>query len=404
MDPVRNPYSPNAGAVPEVMVGREAQTESFGILLQRLELDRTSQSMIITGLRGVGKTVLLNRFREIAEGRRWKVIEIEASKHSDQAFARALATAVKATLLQISPRSKWNDKMRRAAEILTSFSLSYSMDGTFSLGWDIKPSAGYADRGSLGLDLTDVFISLGEAAQSAQRGVVLLIDEVQFLLQPELEGLIQAMHKTVQRRLPVTFVGAGLPQIAKLAGDAKSYAERLFKFPQIGSLSDDEASLALTEPAFLEGVEWEGAAVERAVEITQGYPYFLQEIGYQAWEIAENDLITANDIEDAKEAYESKLDGSFFRVRLDRATELQTAYLRAMAELGPQPQSAADVAELLGRESTQVGPTRSQLIEMGLLYTPSHGYAAFTVPDFDKFMLRAVPTLEVPKMRKRRKR
>ncbi len=246
-----------------------------------------------------------------------------------------------------------------------------------------------------------MLVVIGEVAKERERGVAVFIDEVQFLRAQHLESLIQAIHKTVQRKLPITFVGAGLPQIAELAGDAKSYAERLFQFPVIDSLKGEDARKALTEPARDEGVYFEKAAVDLAIEITKGYPYFIQELGYQVWEIAEASPITRLDIEIAREGYEAKLDSSFFRVRLDRATPLQTAYMRAMAELGPAPQKASDVAKVMGRESTQLGPTRAELIDMGLLYTPEHGFAAFTVPDFDKYILRAVPALVVPEIQKR---
>ena len=282
--------------------------------------------------------------------------------------------------------------------------LSVDQEGTFSVTWDVDPSEGYADHGDLGLDLTDVFLAVGEVAREKGTGIVVLIDEVQFLTAVQLESLIQAVHKSVQKKLPVTFVGAGLPQIAELAGDAKSYAERLFKFPRIDSLAPEDARRAIIEPARAEGATFTDDAADLAVSITHGYPYFLQELGYQAWIIARNDIIGRDDVDAAREAYEAKLDSSFFRVRLDRATPLQTAYMRAMAELGPEPQKAADVAARMGRESSQVAPIRSQLIDMGLLYTPQHGYAAFTVPDFDMFMLRAVPELEVPKIHHRRRR
>src|SRR5690606_11964504 len=222
---------------------------------------------------------------------------------------------------------------RRAASVIASFALSVDQQGTWSLAWDVEPEEGFADHGELSLDLTDVLVAIGELAQERERGVAILVDEVQFLSTRQLEALIQAIHKTVQRKLPVTFVGAGLPQIAELAGDAKSYAERLFKFPKIDSLGDEDARLALTEPARSEGVEYETDAVELAIDITRGYPYFIQELGYQVWEIAERTPITRDDVELAQEAYEAKLDSSFFRVRLDRATPLQTAYMRAMAEL-----------------------------------------------------------------------
>ncbi|MFK4481991.1 hypothetical protein ABH929_000721 [Curtobacterium sp. AB7] len=315
-----------------------------------------------------------------------------------------MASLLRSALLQISPRKRWTDRARRAAEVLTAFGMSVDHTGTWSMTWDVEPAEGLADHGDLALDLTDVLVALGQAAQEHGRGVAILVDEVQFLRSAQLEAMIQALHKTVQRKLPITFVGAGLPQIAELAGDAKSYAERLFRFPEIDSLGDDDAREALIRPAELEEASFASDAVDLALEITKGYPYFLQELGYQAWEIAAGPEITADDIDAAREGYLTKLDRSFFRVRLDRATGLQTAYLRAMAELGPDAHKAADVARVLKRESTQLGPTRAELIDMGLLYTPEHGYAAFTVPDFDQFMLRAVPELVVPEVRRRARR
>ena len=404
MDNINNPYTPNAGAAPEVLIGRDGQTEAFSILLQRLKRGRTEQSMIMTGLRGVGKTVLLNRFAELAEMAGWESIELEASKHDETVFRQSIFSKFRAALLHISPRRRWSERARHAAEVLSSFVLSIDQSGTFSVTWDVDPSEGYGDHGDLGLDLTDVFLAVGEVAKEKGTGIVLLIDEVQFLTTVQLESLIQAVHKSVQKKLPITFVGAGLPQIAELAGDAKSYAERLFKFPRIDSLTPEEARQALVGPAETENVSYDEDAVDLAVSLTHGYPYFIQELGYQAWIVASGNHITAEDISTAKEAYEAKLDGSFFRVRLDRATPLQTAYMRAMAELGSEPQKAADVASLMKRESSQVAPIRSQLIDMGLLYTPQHGYAAFTVPDFDKFMMRAVPRLEVPEIHYRRRR
>ncbi|PZE62802.1 ATP-binding protein [Curtobacterium sp. MCPF17_001] len=401
MDSIRNPYTPNAGATPEIIAGRAEQTRSFTVLLERLARGRTEQSMIMTGLRGVGKTVLLNEFADLARQARWEVVEIEASKRGDDRFRQMIASSLRSALLQISPRKRWGERAQRAAEVLTAFSVNVTNEGSWALTWDVEAAEGLGDHGDLALDLTDVLVAVGEAAREKERGVAILIDEVQFLNQAQLEALIQAMHKTVQRKLPVTFVGAGLPQIAELAGDAKSYAERLFRFPLIDSLGDDDAREALIAPAEREGVVFESAAVTEALAITKGYPYFIQELGYQAWEIAEGGSITADDVSTAKEAYLAKLDSSFFRVRLDRATPLQTAYMRAMAELGPEAQKASEVARVMLRESTQLGPTRAELIDMGLLFTPEHGYAAFTVPDFDQFMLRAIPDLIVPEVRRR---
>ncbi|MFM2437812.1 MAG: hypothetical protein RLZ55_623 [Actinomycetota bacterium] len=383
------------------VVGRDDQLSSFDILLARIEAGRAEQSMIITGLRGVGKTVLLGQFRAKALERRWVVVEVEVSKHDESEFRRDLAARLRSALLQLSPRARWTERFQHAAAVLKSFTVSVDQGGGWSAGIDVEAAEGLADNGNLALDLIDVFTALGEAARERHLGLVLLLDEIQFLTTPQLEGVIEALHKVVQRRLPITMVGAGLPQIAALAGDAKSYAERLFKFPAIGNLTDDDAAAALVRPAEDEGVDYTSTALEEAVSISGGYPYFLQELGYAVWTVSDGPLITKDDILAAVPAYEAKLDQSFFRVRLDRATELQRAYLRAMAQLGPAPQKASDVADAMGRSSTNLGPTRAELISMGLLYTPEHGYAAFTVPHFDKFLLRAIPELQVPPLRRR---
>ncbi len=294
--------------------------------------------------------------------------------------------------------------MQRAGAVLKSFSLTVDPTGGLTAGIDVDALAGLADRNDLQHDLTDLFVAAGEAAQEVQRGLVLLFDEIQFMTRPQLEALISALHKTVQRDLPITMVGAGLPQIAELVGDAKSYAERLFQFPRIGNLSEPDARRALADPARDEGVVFEDGALSRAVEITGGYPYFLQELGFAVWGVAEGDAISKTDVDESLPLYEAKLDSSFFRVRLDRCTEKQTTYLRAMSELGPEPQKAADVAAKMDRTSPEVATTRAELIAMGLLYTPEHGYAAFTVPHFDKFVMRAIPELVVPAKRPRSKK
>jgi hypothetical protein len=403
MQALTNPYTPNAGAEPQAVVGRDDQLNSFDLLLARIERRRTEQSMIITGLRGVGKTVLLGQFRGKALTRDWVVIELEVSKHDDAGFRRILHGRLRTALLELSPRVRWSDRFRHAAAVLKSFTVSLDETGTWSAGLDVEAAEGWADHEDLVLDLSDVFVALGEAAAERGRGVVLLFDEVQFLTKVQLEAVIEALHKMVQRKLPVTLVAAGLPQIAELAGDAKSYAERLFKFPRIGDLSAEDAKAALWRPAMEEGATYSPAALDEAVAITGGYPYFVQELGYAAWTVADGPEITSDDIRMAVPAYEAKLDASFFRVRLDRATELQRAYLRAMAQLGPDPQKASDVADVMSRTSTNLGPTRAELINMGLLYTPEHGYAAFTVPHFDRFLLRAIPELVVPPPRARRR-
>lgn len=259
------------------------------------------------------------------------MVEREVSKHDDAAFRREIAIKLRTALLQLAPRARWSDRASRAAAALRSFTLSVDATEQFQAGLNVEAVEGLADHGDLALDLTDVLIAVGEAARSHERGVVMLFDEIQFLARTQLEALIMALHKTVQRQLPVTLVGAGLPQIAELAGDARSYAERLFKFPSIGDLDAGDAHRALSEPARDEGVTYEQAAFDMAFEVTGAYPYFLQELGYAVWGVADRSPVTADDVRDAVELYQAKLDSSFFRVRLDRTSDLQQVYLRTMA-------------------------------------------------------------------------
>lgn len=386
MRPHDNPYTPNAGARPPALVGRGDQLETFEILLDRLRRGHTEQSMLITGLRGVGKTVLLTAFEERARERRWTTVEAEITKNTE--FGARMAQLARRALLQVAPRSRWRERARRAAAVLRSFQITVSSEGSLTAGMGIEPLEGAADSGELSEDLTDLLVALGEAAREFDTGVVFLLDEVQFLRPQELEALIAGLHKTVQRQLPITLVGAGLPQLPRLAGEAKSYAERLFKFPRIGRLTAREAAQALVEPAAQLGVPFDEDAVASVVDYTEGYPYFLQEYGNVLWDLTESPPISLADAERAREAVEAKLDESFFRVRAERTTALELRYMRAMAELGSGPQQAKDVASLLGRKSEQLAPTRSRLIDKGLLYTPGYGLAAFTVPQFDRYMRR----------------
>ena len=387
MDPRKNPYAPGAGTKPPALVGRDKQIESFDILLQRLENGYVEQSMIITGLRGVGKTVLLDVFREKAEARDWATVEWEVEKNA--AFAPKMAAQVRRALLQIAPKAKWTDRVLRAASILKSFTVTFSSDGAMTAGLDVEALAGIGDSGALSEDLTDLFVAIGEAAQDQGVGVVFLIDEIQFLQLPDLEALIVALHKCTRRSLPITLVGAGLPQIPRLAGEAKSYSERLFRFPEIGELDvATYARDALILPARPLGVEFEPEAVDFMVEYTQGYPYFLQEYGRIVWDETSVSPVMLDDVRSVLPLVEAGLDESFFRVRAERTTELELRYLYAMAELGPQPHRASEVARRIKRTVEQAGPIRSRLIDKGLLYTPGHGYAAFTVPQFDRYMLR----------------
>ncbi len=400
MDPRDNPYTPNAGAKPPVLVGRESELEAFDVHLSRLAAGRTEQSLIIVGLRGVGKTVLLGEFRQRALDQGWRVVEIEVAKWDDGQFRAGLAREIRRILHRITAGGRWTERAKRAAGVLKSFTLGIDPDGRLTVGLDVAATAGYADSGDLNADLTDLLVSLGEVARERQAGVVLLLDELHYLSSVQMEALIAANHRAVQHSLPITAAAAGLPQIHELVGIAKTYAERLFKFPEIGRLDDAEAELVLREPAAQLGVDFSDGALRQGLDFSEGYPYFLQEFGQAAWNLATDREITARDAEIARIAVEEKLDTGFFRVRLDRTTELQRAYLRAMAELGPDPQLARDVARLLSRTSTQCGPTRKQLIDKGLLYATDHGYAAFTVPKFDEYLKRAIPTLAPPPVRR----
>lgn len=401
MDRWRNPYTPNAGAKPPVLVGREDELSAFDVLLRRLAAGRTEKSLIVVGLRGVGKTVLLGEFRQRALGERWHVMEIEVSKWDDDQFRRSLAREFRRVLHSLSSSGRWAVRARQAAAALKSFTLAVDPEGRLSVGVDISPSVGVADSGALDADLSDLLISVGEAAQEQQTGVVLLLDELHFLTREQMEALIAGIHKTVQRSLPITMAAAGLPQIHELVGDAKSYAERLFRFPAIGSLNDQDARRVLREPAEQLHVAYSDEALDHGLQFSEGYPYFLQEFGEAAWDLGSGSRITEADARDARRVVEEKLDSGFFKVRLDRTTDLQKAYLRAMAELGPDAQLASAVAGLLNRTSPQCGPTRKQLIDKGLLYTTDHGYAAFTVPKFDEYLKRAIPRLSSPPIRRR---
>jgi len=389
MDPRKNPYAPGAGTKPPALVGRDKQIESFDVLLERLENGYVERSMIITGLRGVGKTVLLDVFREKAEARDWATVEWEVEKNA--AFAPKIAAHVRRALLQIAPKARWTDRVLRAASILKSFTVTFNPDGAMTAGLDIDALAGVGDSGALSEDLSDLFVAIGEAAQDRGVGVVFLIDEIQFLLPPDLEALIVALHRCTRRSLPITLVGAGLPQIPRLAGEAKSYSERLFRFPQIGELDASDARDALVLPAADLGVVFASDAVDFMVAYTQGYPYFLQEYGRVVWDETSVSPVTLDDVESVLPLVEAGLDESFFRVRAERTTELELRYLYAMAELGPGTHRSGDIADQLGRQLTSLGPTRSLLIGKGMIWSPSHGDTAFTVPLFDQFMRRIMP-------------
>lgn len=336
------------------------------------------------GLRGVGKTVLLNRFHEIAQDDGLKVAFIEAPESDD--FKRLLASKLRTTLLELD-RGSVSRKVKEALGVLRSFSYTLP-DGSGSISIDVDAIPGRADSGSLAEDLTDLLVAVGEAARDRKNGLLLAIDEVQYLTAGELGGLISAVHRTVQLSLPVILVGAGLPQLPGLAGNAKSYAERLFDFPQIGSLEDQDGRAVLVLPAEEAGVAFENAALDELMRVTRGYPYFLQEWGYHVWNAAVDGPITLDDVRAAGPSVQQQLDENFFLVRMDRMTPAEKKYLRAMAKLGPGPHRSGDIAAELGVKVESVAPRRSGLITKGMVYSPAHGDTAFTVPLFDEYLRR----------------
>lgn len=391
MDPVNNPFSPGAGAPPPELVGRDAVLDQARVLLGRLKLSRPEKSMVLTGLRGVGKTVLLNEIERIADETGLRSIMIEIQE--DQDLGVLLVPHLRQLLYDLDRVKGAGNLARRALGVLRSFVGGLRIRvGEVDFGIDVEPETGTADSGDLSTDLTNLFVAVGEAAKERDTVVVLLLDEIQYLEENEFSALIRAMHRLQQRQLPIALVGAGLPTVPGLAGDAKSYAERLFSFPDIGPLSKADAFRALREPTSQGGVTFETDALEVVFEHTEGYPYFLQEWGYQSWNTAATTKIDRSTVEQATTAIMRRLDENFFRVRFDRLTNSEKRMLRAMAELGAGPHRVGDVAAQLGyKSSSSLSPLRRSLIKKGMIYSPSHGDLAFTVPLFDQFMKRAIP-------------
>ncbi len=390
MDPVRNPYAPGAGTPPPELVGRDEIREDARIALERIKSGRPSKSMMMVGLRGVGKTVLLERIRQCAEASGIYALQIEAPEN--RSLPSVLAPQLRVALLKLSNRDAAKQLARRALRALAGFVGALKVKyQDIEVGLDFDPEPGLADNGDLETDLQELFEVVGAAAQADGACAALFIDELQYVKEDELAALITALHRTSQRQLPITMVGAGLPQVRGRMGKAKSYAERLFEFPELGTLSPEDARLAIAKPAQDEGVEIEPLALDAIVAQTQCYPYFLQEWGKHLWDVAERSPITASNVEAASQRAIAALDESFFRVRFDRLTPLEKRYARAMAQLGPGPHRSGDVAAALARPVTSLAPTRNQLINKGMIWSPSHGDTAFTVPMFDEFMRRIMP-------------
>ena len=390
MNPLNNPFSPGAGNQPPELAGRADLLRAVEILLARVKAGRSEQSMFIVGLRGVGKTVLLNRVREMAQAQGYQALLIEA--HESKSLPLLLLPPLRQTLFALDRMHNVSQKVKRGLRVLRSFIGAVKLKvGDAEFGLDIDPETGSADSGDLEADLAELFVSVAEAAADRATGIAVIIDELQYMSEIEMSALIMAIHKVSQRGLPLVLIGAGLPQLVGLAGRSKSYAERLFTYPEVGALSLEDASLALQGPVATQGVAFTQEALAEVFRVTQGYPYFLQEWGYQSWNMAQTSPIDLPLILETNRASTARLDQSFFRVRFDRLTPREKDYLSALASLGIGNQRSGDVAESLGVKVQTIAPLRSSLIKKGMIYSPAHGDTAFTVPLFDQFMLRTMP-------------
>lgn len=388
MDEIKNPFSPGAGSPPPELVGRSGIIRQTEVLLGRTLNRKPEKSMLLTGLRGVGKTVLLNEMERLAQRHGYHTISIEA--HENKSLGACLAPYLRKLFFEFNRLAGTSDKVKKGLIALRNFIGTIRINyGDFGL--DLDPLPGVADSGDLENDLPELFQALSEAALEKQSAVAILIDEIQYFKEKELSALIMAMHRIQQRQSPIVLMGAGLPILPGLAGDSKSYAERLFSFPDVGALSRKDVARALQEPARREGAVFTDEALDKIYRLTHGYPYFLQEWGYQAWKQAQTEHITLDVINQATEKVIERLDQNFFRVRFDRLTPGEKKFLRAMAELRSERMRAGDIAQVLGITVNKIGPNRAHLMKKGMIYSPSYGELAFTVPLFGDFMLRTIP-------------
>ncbi len=390
MNPLTNPFSPGAGSPPPELAGRNTTLERVKIALNRIKNGRSEKSLMLVGLRGVGKTVLLNKVREMSEELNYKTMFIET--YEGKTLAELLLPSLRQLLYSLDRMEKVSEKVKRGFRILRSFFNGIKIkvqDLEFSL--DVDPETGTADSGDLESDLPSLFEAIAEAAADKKTAVAIIIDEIQYLTETELSALIMAVHRISQRSLPLLLVGAGLPQLVGLSGKSKSYAERLFDFPVVGPLNIQDAMNALQEPVKEQNVEFTTDALTEIVNKTQGYPYFIQEWGYHAWNIAKISPIGVGDIHQATLESIKRLDESFFRVRFDRLTPREKEYLRALAGLGSGDHRSGDISEKMGVKVQSIAPIRNSLIKKGMIFSPAHGDTEFTVPLFDEFMKRIMP-------------
>lgn len=383
-----NPYTPGAGLVPNYLAGRDDTIAEAKEIIAYVAHGYPARSVIYYGLRGVGKTVLLNKIEEIAEENDVLYEHIEVSERSS--FKVSISLYIQKLIRQMSVKAKAENIWQKAMSVLKAFQITYSPEGdvSVSLKDDVVAAIGVSDTGNFANDLTELFVSMGNLAKNSESSVCLFIDEIQYLKDDEFEALITAVHRINQKGMPVTLFAAGLPKVTKIAGDIKSYAERLFSFISVGSLEPEAAKLALAEPAKKAGVTYTDEAINEILRITEGYPYFLQEYGKQVWNLMNNKVIDLASVRTAYPLFEKSLDESFFKVRYDRATPKEKEFMHAMAECDNLPCSIAQIAVKMRTNVNSISPVRGQLIYKGFIYAPRYGEVDFTVPQFNQYLKR----------------
>lgn len=388
MDPIRNPYAPGAGQRPPELAGRDRELDQFDITLERVAAGRPERSMVLSGLRGVGKTVLLNALRGQAVKRAWGTGKIEA--RPDQSIRIPVAQAVHAAVREVAHRHRDPDRVDEVAGVLKAFALRTSLPDRKGMRWtppvDAVAAKGRADSGDLELDLVELFTDVASLARDLGVGLGLFVDEMQDISSEELGAVCGACHEISQQGAPLVVVGAGLPHLPVALAASKSYAERLFRYVSVDRLPREMADRAWRVPAGTEGATFEDAALDELYRLTDGYPYFVQAYGKVTWDAAVGSPITAADVLEAAPEAESELAIGFFGARYDRATPAERDYMTAMADLGDGFVSTADVARHLARKPQSLSPARDGLIKKGLVYSAERGSVAFTVPHFGKFL------------------
>ena len=392
MDPVRNPYAPGAGQRPPELAGRDREIQQFEVVLERVARARPERSMVLTGLRGVGKTVLLNSFRSMALQKLWGTGKLEA--RPDQSIRRPVASALHMAVRELAPRHRAPDRIDDFLGVLKAFALrdpkAPKGATSMNLGIDVPAARGRADSGDLEVDLTELFTDAASVAADLGVGIALFVDEMQDVPTPDVSALCAACHELSQVGGPLIVVGAGLPHLPSVLSASKSYSERLFRYARIDRLDRDAADHALMAPAEREDVIFKREALDALYEAADGYPYFVQAYGKVTWDVAAASPVTAADVAVAAPEAEGELAVGFFGSRYERATPAEREYMRAMAAIGDEPVPTSAVADELGRKPSSLSPSRDGLIKKGLIYSSERGLIAFTVPHFGKF-LRSQP-------------